>query len=58
MVGKALDFDDDGYTPEKIEESLKNYFRKRFKLEPVYINAAYKIDDFYEFTQKHIDLNK
>lgn len=43
---------------KKIEESLKNYFRKRFKLEPVYINAAYKIDDFYEFTQKHIDLNK
>ena len=47
LMGTNLVFDDDEYTPDKIEENLKKFFKDRYGVDVVYCNSAYKIDDFY-----------
>ena len=57
-MGKNLAFEDDGYLPSRIEETLKEYFERRFDKKIVYVNATYKIDDFYKVSETYIELTK
>lgn len=56
LMGTNMVFDD--YSQPAIEDHLKEYFRDRFELEIVYVNAAYKIDDFYKVSEKYNLLQK
>ena len=56
VMGTAMEFE--GYFQEEIEAEIRAYFYGKYKIDIVYVNAAYDIKNFYVLTQRLNQLMK
>ena len=58
LMGMNMEYALNNYAPDKIEEEIKEVFKRKYGANVEYVNAAFDIEDFYALSEKFMMLSK